>query len=546
MKNETSLNSAQERAVTSEAPIILCLAGPGSGKTWTLVERLQYKIDCGVNPGGFAVITYTNAAADEIRQRVSNRNHLGECLGYCGTLHGFLLRELERARGQRLTVLDAEREEEFLALIRDEVRYKGTREALAREIAKGPQLLPAGARLTIQEIAACRFFNRLKASNLVTFDLILHQGRDLVVNHPDRIGKYSHLFVDEYQDSGNIDAEIYMGLPIANKFFVGDPDQAIYSFRGGDVENILDLTHNPQVEVICLEDNYRCGQSICQAAQLLIEHDPGRPPKRTRSATGQSSYIMVSPYDTEGDERAGLIRTLLDVRGGEVAVLVRTNWLARQFTQSLTAAGIKIAAKTRRELPPDWAQAKLLLALLNDPENDDLAFWYLDHRHGRREASRARLEANAAGLSVNQHSLKIPAVGLGEIGPYLTHTGVTSASMEVIAQAIGLLPSGANLSELLLALQEIERHEEEIGEGVMVTTVHSAKGREWDVVFLPAFEQEIIPGKLGELEEERRLAFVAITRAKTELHISYAESRTPQFGGPRTATPSQFIQEAGL
>jgi superfamily I DNA/RNA helicase len=191
-----------------------------------------------------------------------------------------------------------------------------------------------------------------------------------------------------------------------------------------------------------------------------------------------------------------------------------------------------------------------LLALLNDPENDIAAYWFLEAQHGAKKANEAKLKAMASGKTVNEFCLKIPpCVEVDELDGILGKAGISDDSREAIARARQGLPEGLSLADLILALAQTEESTPENGHGVIVTTIHSAKGREFETVILPAFEEEVFIGhkENGNVEEERRLAYVAFTRAKRRLIITHCAKRKTQWGfKPEPATPSRFIKEAGL
>lgn len=540
----TFINHAQQRAVLSDAPTILCIAGAGSGKTKTLIERIARLATDGRNPRSMVAITFTTQAAAELQHRLN-----GLELGFCGTLHGFMLRlltqhALELGLPSKLTVID---EEQAQAVIDDAVRsmnYKGTKGALTAAIAAvtaGTKPKPDLAVLT-----AGRVVNELRRSGMLTFDMVLSEGLRLLQWLS--ATPYSYLFVDEFQDSADVDARIYDRLPIANKFYVGDSDQAIFGFRGGNVQNILDL--RSRAETILLEANYRSDQAICEAAQHLISHNTNREPKRTLSISNDRGEIKVVRYGNASAELVGTTEELMNA-GGSCAVLLRSNKLVDQFSEYLEGVGVKVCRRQRNDRPSDWAVARAALAMLNNPENDSLVYWFMRRQSGEEKARALKLQACSQGKSLNDLCHDIPS----DLPPTvytksLRRYDISQESLELIDQAVQQLPEGATGSDLLIALAESDKTSHEEGQGVTVTTIHAAKGREWSTVIIGAAEDEVIPGtaKSRSTEEERRLFYVAMTRAKHRLVISYCEQRKPDFGGyqPLPVNPSRFIKEAGL
>ncbi len=535
-------------AASSESPLTLAIAGPGSGKTATLVSRIRRLVDSGQDPRGFVVITFTNAAANELRGRLS-LGSAGDLLGYCGTLHGYLLSLITRRGGLigfsgRPTVLSEEQAQSLLDQVCREQNYKGTKEALEAEIALGPTVSPKPLLIgkSKARVVALDYSRRLQQGNLLTFDTILHNGLRLVRKIGHDLG--THLFVDEFQDSSLMDAAIYKALPFPFKFYVGDPDQAIYGFRGGDVGNILGLAETTECKTVLLEQNFRSDFLICQAAQKLIEHNKARSQKKTVSVSARMGIVGCKGHRSPLDEASWIAARLSDLDPEQSAVLVRTNHLVRTLSAALESRGVMVAKRESKKRPQDWKICRALVALLNDPENDLLARWYLELSRGEETARAASIKAAASGISINSFYLRIPKIELEDLPEVLAKAGIGRESTGDLSKAIADLPPGSTIGDLVLFLAQEEQAGQQVGQGVTVTTMHSAKGREWDNVFMPAFEQETIPGTAN-IEEERRLAYVGMTRARHRLFLSWCEHREPAFTrGFMPVTPSQFIKEA--
>lgn len=547
------LNEHQQRAVNSTAQRILCLAGPGSGKSRVLVERIRRLIRDGTAPESIVAITFTNQAAAVITDRLG-----GAQLGFTGTLHSFMLKLLREhgeatGFGPGLGVLDEDQAGKLRDQVVAEAKVVATKSDIDDEVRRYAGRREKNGRgvMSQAELAAARFCHALRAANLVTFDTLLAYGLRLLEPGMAGIGGFRHLLWDEFQDSNDIDAEILMALPIANKFVVGDPDQSIYGFRGGNVENILGLSNIPGIELITLKANYRCAGRICAAANNLIGHNEDRIKKLTTSVTGEEGIITVTACENEDSELERLAAGIRAAGPTECAVLVRSNALVTRISGHLRGDGIPVAETKRPSMPPEWNKAKLLIALLNDPENDLLAEWWLEQSQGYLAAQRVRLLAQSQRMSINAHTLKLP-VGLpvAAVPEALARAGIGVDTVARVRSAADQMRADAPIAYLILELAAAERDSETVGAGVTVSTIHSAKGKEWGTVFMPAFEQEIIPGaaKSRDIAEERRCAFVAMTRAKHALHISYSMTRMPPYASsrPKPATQSQFIREAGL
>lgn len=570
-RNETNMNTftkEQLEAISSDAPKIAVIAGPGSGKTRTLIERIIYLKGIGkAVPHQIACITFTNEAAWEVERRLSvpfgdSAGNIEDVrpfgLGYCGTVHGFILRLLKEhgkligLKG-KIAVMDEQQQTRFIEQVIADMKIKVPMKLIREQLAKGPEMFMSVFKkdLSDSEIVAHTYFQRMISASLLDFDSILQFGAILI----QKMGKegigvpFTHIFWDEFQDSGVEDMAILSGLTIPNKFIVGDPDQSIYGFRGGNPKHIIGLVNDPAWHVVKLEDNFRCDAAITKAANSLISRNPGRIDKQTISKTGMEGKVWTFRTDTESLELRGLaedINAQSDAR--QCAVLVRSNALADTFAKGLEGFGIKVSRKEKTEKPPGWFQARGLINLFANPDNDLLAFDFLAQSHDKKFASRIKLEALSKFTSINRHYLKIPQdMKISEVPSALAKSGIGPEAIERINVAIAGLPEGATLAELSFALGDEELHRKEVGEGITVTTMHSAKGREWDCVYLPAFEDGCCPlkSKSANIEEERRLAFVAITRAKRRLCVSFSKMRKPQFGGfkPEPTTMSCFIDE---
>ena len=178
-----------------------------------------------------------------------------------------------------------------------------------------------------------------------------------------------------------------------------------------------------------------------------------------------------------------------------------------------------------------------------------MAYWWLESSEGEQNTSKLKLAAAKAGVSIGRHiRLSVENLEVQAVPTVLAKAGISVESVNLVGQTIASQVSAPTLSELILLPNEQQQPAEQVSSGVVVTTIHAAKGKEWDSVFLPAFEQEIIPGTRSDLdiEEERRLAYVAATRARNILAISYCNSRKPAWAPEREVIRSQFIREAGL
>lgn len=556
----SALNEAQSAVVSSDSPLIVCVAGPGSGKTMTIIERMSRLLIEGALKEQIVCITFTNAAAEEIKSRISllSFGGAGE-LGFVGTLHSFLLKLIQQNAIKlgyattKLAVLDEAAADDLLERCAIEVGCKKSSMTKLRNEVRHQLETMNSEGSTAEMLAVKRFFQVCRQNAVISYDMILSLGLHLLKTATLDL-PYKHLFVDEAQDLSRLQADICELLPIPNAVYVGDSDQSVFAFQGADVGCFVELANHASAKVFALESNYRSDRAICEAAQRLIEHNITRVAKVTRPVSEEHpGIIVVREFKSLLSEQTTQLSTLSEelAIGHSVAILVRTNKLCEEWTRALQGSGIPVACRVRNPRPTDWAIVKATIAVLNDPANDWACYTLIRLKDGEARASEIQTAAQAAGVSINEHLFHLaPETPLSGYTKILARLNACDESIILVTQAIAHVGPEATGTDLMAHLVASEFHEDESGTGVTVSTMHSAKGREFDCVILPAFEQEIIPGvaKSRSLEEERRLAYVAFTRARHRLFISHCQERKPPFGGwqPLLANPSQFISEAGL
>lgn len=532
------MNDHQLHAVESEAPRIVVAAGPGSGKTKTLVERVMRRSD---RIKKVVLLTFTNAAALELARRLQ-----GIRVDYIGTLHGYCYRLLQ-AHGAQLgyrvggiNLVTEEVSDEILAQAAKDMGFKGSGKALKEK------------RTPLADLVWKEYAHRLKRNNLTDFNTVLSEGLKLAEKG---LGGCDELFIDECQDSAEIDWRIYRAIEAESKFFVGDNDQSIFGFRGAFPKGFLRLCNDPGTELIRLEENYRSGPRICAAATALIRHNQDRIDKDVIATDiAIKDEIGVSRFTDCAQERRYTVQHIQGVleytTPSEVAVLCRTNWLCGQFRDALLAAGIPVAAAERVDLPQDWQHGINVLSLWLDPRNDMIAERVLKKVAPARITT-CKKEALDAGIWLSTTFLPPGHVDTIDAALFVLPRLMVSREMqELVAERRRMLPQAQpTLADLLADLWAHAAGDPGAqSAGVRVSTLHGAKGTEADVVFIPACEEGILPNlkKDSDIEEERRLFFVGITRARKELYLSHAAKRIQQWGGVTEQTPSRFITEAGL
>lgn len=531
------LNEEQQAAVDSDAENTLVIASPGTGKTRVLVARIQRALREGILPCEIVAITFTNAAAREIQKRLV-KQVIDESLwldgpivlGHCGTIHSYLLK-LIRGHGSyigmpsKIVVLD---EEQATALLEDcaaSMGYKGTKKELEIEIRQHVAAKhPRDKMLSKSQLVAVEFYYRMLRDGTLSYEAILEFGLQVLYGLPQpRLGRL--LLVDEVQDISERIYEIIKKMPFNNLFLTGDPDQAIYSFSGGSVRPILDSAKREDFAVFRLERNHRSGPQICDVAQKLIEHNRDRFPKKTSAVPPKISSFEVSTFENQQQELHAVAHYIAGYSDpNNCAILCRTNYVANTVRDALQGFGVPLKKPARLNNPIDWKTCLRLIALCADPENDAAAYWFLCQTRDRAMADKLRLEAASAFTTINQRSLKIPhdLVPIACL-PFLARAGIGKESLAIVNAAVDALGDDVMMNDLYLKLA-FDPPDEEASDGISVQTIHSAKGLEFDVVFVVGCEEAFFPGK-DDIEESRRLLFVAITRARRICILTYCAIR---------------------
>lgn len=619
------LNPAQREAVTHVEGPLLVLAGPGSGKTRVITHRIAYLIEeAGVGADAILGVTFTNKAADEMRERLAVL--VPDCRLQISTFHRFAARLLRQyARWVELdpgfTILQPS---DVVRLVGDIMADLGIDSThlppadLARRISLlknelvDPEEFQHHAHGVVERDVARIYpslVERLRRQNAVDFDDLLFLAAALLRDNPDirasLDARYRFLLVDEYQDTNLAQYAIARGLSVdhPNVCATGDPDQAIYSWRGGNIGNILQFEKDfPNAKVVHLEENYRSTPEILAVADAFIRHNQERRHKELRTENPAGAPVRVFRHrDDQAEARfvAESIRDAVDQgrrRFRDFAVFVRTVSLSRAFEQEFKSRLIPyqvvggMAFFDRAEIRDVLAYARLIV----NPR-DDSAFARIVNRptRGIGDVSLARLRRLASEkrislveacdhLDSTKGFQKKQRVAIGGFCAILEElAGIAELSPLAAIQLIlektryrEFLRAGENPEERLAALEELEQiahvvqfqdssatlasflesmslasdsdSRDDASDLVSIMTLHSAKGLEFPVVFLVALEDKILPHdravQEGNEEEERRLAFVGMTRAREELHISYVKRRQRE-GKWAPAIASRFLVE---
>lgn len=590
----SSFTKSQSIAVRHTDGPLLVLAGPGSGKTTVVTKRVQYLVqDVGIPASSILVITFTKAAATEMKERFLKLTAGEHRAVSFGTFHAIFFSILKLSYG-------------FTAgnIIREEVRYQYLKEAVERlhlEIEDESEFLSGiSAEISLlknERISLKHYFSkncaeedfrkiyesyeeRKKRARLLDFDDMLLYTWELLTQRPDILSawqkKFRYILVDEFQDINQLQYDILklLAAPEDNLFIVGDDDQSIYRFRGAKPEIMLNFQKDyPSAGQVILNDNFRSTRQIVEAAGQVIRQNQERFPKEIQARGGEGAPVRVLEFSDQQEECLFLIKELQRYQEegkswSDVAVIYRTNTQPRCLLQKLMEFNVPF--RVRDQMPnlfEHWIAQNLfcylrlamgskkrrdLLPVLNRPkrylnreclDEEEISWEHMLMYYEDKPYVCDRIEKL-------QYDLKM----LGRMGPF--------ASVSYIRHVMGydeFLREYAQYrkmkdEELFSVLEELEesakgyqtyaewfaymekyreemeqmrRQQQAVIDGVQLTTMHSSKGLEYAQVFILDAMEGITPYKKAvldaDLEEERRMFYVAMTRAKKELTICYAK-----------------------
>jgi ATP-dependent DNA helicase Rep len=619
------LNPPQRAAVLHCEGPLLVLAGAGSGKTRVIVEKIAHLIATGRYPAKrIAAITFTNKSAKEMRERVAKRirGDAADGLTIC-TFHALGLKflQIEHAavglkRG--FSIFDAD---DAAAQIKD-LMHGAKPDAIddaknlisrAKNAGLSPEQAMAAARSNREQEAASlyeRYQARLSTFNAVDFDdlirlpvQVLEENEDIVMAWRERIG---YLLVDESQDTNDAQYRLLKMLagPRGNFTCVGDDDQSIYAWRGANPENLMQMGRDyPALQIVKLEQNYRCSNRVLRAANALIAHNPHEHLKTLWSDQADGERIRVwecRDSEHEAEKVAAEIAylgTAKQVPWSDFCILFRGNFQSRPLEKALQIAGVPyhITGGTAFLERQEVKDVLSWLRLLVNPD-DDAAFLRAVQAPKREvgATSLAKLAelASAKHLPMSRAAESMGALqqlppraanGLSDFVDVLHElrtASLTLSSADVVrqlAEQSGLIrelrsqckdeatfqrrrgnleelakwfeggPRGATVGDLSAQLALLSRNDKDDGGNqVRMMTMHASKGLEFRYVFIVGCEDGVLPHEVsleeGNLQEERRLLYVGITRAKERLWMSYSKL-TRKFGEHIRLKPSRFFAE---
>ncbi len=631
-----TLNKPQKEAVFHTEGPLLILAGAGSGKTRVLTHRIAYLIEeKGVNPWNILAITFTNKAAEEMRQRVDSLVGIGAESIWVSTFHSMCVRILRRyidrlGYDNRFTIYDTDDQKTLMKEVcrKTDIDTKRFKERMLLSVissAKNEMILPeefelnAGGDFVQLKIAKVykEYEAQMRANNALDFDDLLVKTVQLLETQPDVRENYQERFryimVDEYQDTNTVQFRLVSLLAgkYRNLCVVGDDDQSIYKFRGANIRNILDFEKEfSDAKAIKLEQNYRSVGNVLEVANSVIRNNKGRKEKTLWTDNEKGEKIRLRQFDTAYDEAQFIAEDIKDETAqganySDHAVLYRTNAQSRLLEEKFVAMNIPykivggINFYSRREIKDVLSYLKTI-----DNGKDDLAVRRIINvpKRGIGLTTINRIQESAAARGIGFYdALSAPDLipGIGRSASKLDsfaalieyfkgrseESGVTDLLTEVIEKT-GYTESleaddpeelearVQNIDELVSKAAVYEESCSDRGERptlsgfleevalvadidsvaedrdyVILMTLHSAKGLEFPHVYLAGMEDGLFPSYMSisgddpeELEEERRLCYVGVTRAEEKLTLTCARMRLVR-GERQYNSMSRFIKE---
>lgn len=623
------LNDKQKEAVLATDGPCLVIAGAGSGKTKVLTHKIAYDIESGIKPWNILAITFTNKAANEMKERIEKL--IGDAAKdlWMGTFHSICVRILRRYIDRigyktDFVIFDTSDQKtlikECLKTLKVDDKIFTDRGVLS-EISNGKnEMLEPKAygvkyagdfrKKTIAEIYEL-YQRRLRENNAIDFDDIINFTIKILSENPDVLDyyteKFKYILVDEYQDTNK--AQFTLVSLLASKYgnvtAVGDNDQGIYSFRGADISNILNFERDfPGTRIIKLEQNYRCTGNILKAANAVIKHNENKYDKKLWTENEEGHLPCIYCGEDEYDEGRYIVEQINHLKteeyykNSDFTILYRMNAQSRAIEDILMREGIPykviggLKFYERKEIKDIIAYLRLihnsadnlsLKRIINEPKrgigktsieqiqeiSDKTGNSMYEIIRNAQEYGLTRVFSNSRDfieqieyLKSKKDELKISDL----IKETLNKTGYTKALEN--ENSVEAETRIENLEEFLTVAIEFEEESadntlaeflenitlssdidgmEDQDNSITLMTLHSAKGLEFPVVFLVGMEEGIFPGykTIGEpqaLEEERRLFYVGITRAKQYLYLTCAKHRTI-FGSTSYNQVSRFVKE---
>ena len=595
------LNPSQYEAATHIDGSLLILAGAGSGKTKTITSRLAYLLSLGIDPQSTLTLTFTNKASNEMKERALNLIGNSSTPPLLSTFHKFglifLKMNIHRLnRENTFVIIDTDDKKRIIKNISQDLPLP----KVAKEISKFKNNF-----LTPNEIFAMakdeeykklsqiyeNYINYLDKNNLVDFDdlllltyKILDEFDDVAESYSQ---KYQYIMVDEYQDTNEIQLKILKKLCTThnNICVVGDDDQSIYGFRGANIKNILEFQKDFDAKTVKLEENYRSTPEILDVANKLISFNKNRHDKILKATLNSGKKVeIIENYNemAESELVSKRIKSLISngIAPDTIAILYRINALSRSVEDGLRSNGIpfKLIGGMKFYERAEIKDIISYLRLFINP-NDEYSFKRVVNkpRRGIGKSSLDKVEAVKGDKSFMEYidedisflpkkaqkglkdfkilieefrkkSVVDLIFSLGELG--LIDFYKDEDKIRNLQEFYGLIreygEQGYSLEEILNELS-LESDADNIeNKSINIMTIHASKGLEFDYIFVVGLEEGFFPLGDADIEEERRLAYVALTRAKKELVLSFAHSRYSNAKRDINLKKSRFLSEMGL
>lgn len=626
------LNDRQKEAVLHTDGPLLILAGAGSGKTRVVTHKIAYLIEeKRIFPGNILAITFTNKAANEMKERVASLLNTNVEGMWMGTFHSICVRVLRRdidkiGYNRSFTIYDRD---DQITLIRECIKERNLSKDMYKESSVLAQISTLKDSMTspdsfinenykdfykrnIGELYAL-YQQKLKQYNALDFDDLIIKTVEMLKANPLILSyyqnKFQYVFVDEYQDTNKVQYELVQLLSgkYKNLCVVGDGDQSIYGWRGADISNIRDFEKDYKgATTILLEQNYRSTQNILQLANKVIKNNPSRKDKNLWTDNHEGETIVYEELPDAEDEALFVVNKIDELikegyKPSDCAILYRTNAQSRSFEESFIRKAIpyKIVGGLkfydRKEIKDIVAYLKVIE---NPVDNISLKRIINTPRRGIGDATIQKLEEFAQqtndsiyGALLSLEHVNLSARAKNSLQPFITMMNNLMAKKEIMGiqefiedvinssgyvrdlekeDTIESQTRLENIKEFISVAIDFEARMGDITmeeflaniallsdvdktsdstNVVTMMTIHSAKGLEFPVVFMVGMEDGLFPtfralDSESDLEEERRLCYVAVTRAERLLYITSAKIRTI-YGKTNYTLPSRFIGEMG-
>ncbi|SCP96620.1 ATP-dependent helicase [Anaerobium acetethylicum] len=589
-------NKAQSEAISHKEGPMMVLAGPGSGKTLVITQRTKYLIEkYGVNPSKILVITFTKAAASEMKERF--KKIMGEVYApvYFGTFHSVffailrqaynfngnnILRESQRIQFLKEIVekleLEIDDESDFISGITGEIS------AVKNERIPLEHYYSMNCSEEVFRVIYRKYEEKLRRANLIDFDDMLVFCYELFKERPDILAawqkRFKYILIDEFQDINQVQYDIVrmLAMPEDNLFIVGDDDQSIYRFRGAKPEIMLNFEKDyKQTKKVLLDINYRSSVAIVDTALRVIKNNRNRFAKSIRTINGNGAEVVYRTFDGQPEENKDIVENILRyTKSGyefsDIAVLFRTNTQSRLLIEKLMEYNIPF---TMRDSIPNiyehWITGNIIsyiriamgskdrkefLQIINRPKRyvsreyintteislEKLKEVYKDKEWMQERIEKLEYDIKLLGRMDTYSAINYIRKGIGYEEYLAEYADFRKIKVEDLMDVLDEIQESsknyktfedwfAHIEEYTIEIREQEKNKQMDANSVSLSTMHSSKGLEYKLVFIIDANEGITPHKKAvvdaDLEEERRMFYVAMTRAKEQLFIYSLKER---------------------